>query len=67
MLIYSSYFSGDLEYFEWHWQTGAISLKRNLDKPIGYIFELRAVASDSGNPKQSTSIGKISDKIVFYK
>ena len=56
MLIYLSYFSGDLEYFEWHWQTGAISLKRNLDKPIGYIFELRAVASDSGNPKQSTAI-----------
>ena len=51
-----SNFSGDLEYFEWHWQTGAISLKRNLDKPIGYIFELRAVASDSGNPKQSTAI-----------
>ena len=45
-----------MEYFEWHWQTGAISLKRNLDKPIGYIFELRAVASDSGNPNQSTAI-----------
>ena len=45
-----------MEYFEWHFATGTISLKRSLDKPIGYIFELRAVASDSGNPKQSTAI-----------
>ena len=33
-----------------------VTLRKKLDKPIGYIFELRAVASDSGNPKQSTEI-----------
>ena len=27
-----------------------------MDKPVGYIFELMAEASDSGNPKQSTQI-----------
>ena len=47
---------GDIEYFEWHWQTGVVTLKRKLDKPIGYVFELKAVASDSGNPSQSTDI-----------
>ena len=33
-----------------------VTLKRKLDKPIGYIFELKAVASDSGNPKQEADI-----------
>ena len=33
-----------------------MTLNKKLDKPIGYIFELRAVARDSGNPKQQTSI-----------
>ena len=47
---------GDIEYFEWHWQTGVVTLKRKLDKPIGYVFELKAVASDSGNPSQYTDI-----------
>ena len=47
---------GDIEYFEWHWQTGVVTLKRKLDKPIGYVFELKAVASDSGSPPQSTEI-----------
>ena len=47
---------GDIEYFEWHRQTGVVTLKRNLDRPIGYVFELKAVASDSGNPPQSTEI-----------
>ena len=47
---------GDIEYFEWHFATGVVTLKRKLDKPIGYIFELKATAFDSGNPKQSTEI-----------
>lgn len=46
----------DLEYFEWHWKTGVVTLQRKLDKPIGYIFELKATASDSGNPSKSTVI-----------
>ena len=46
----------DIEYFEWHWQTGVISLKQKLDKPQGHVFELKAIASDNGNPKQSTEI-----------
>jgi hypothetical protein len=47
---------GDIEYFEWHYQTGVVTLKRKLDKPVGYIFELKATASDSGSPKMSTAI-----------
>ena len=46
----------DLEYFEWVWNTGVVSLKKKLDKPIGYIFELKATASDNGNPPMKTEI-----------
>ena len=47
---------GDIAYFDWHWQTGVVTLKKNLDKPIGYVFELKAVARDLGYPPQSTEI-----------
>ncbi len=46
----------DIEYFEWHYKTGVVKLKKKLDKPIGYIFELKANASDSGRPAMSTTI-----------
>ena len=46
----------DIEYFEYHWQTGVVKLKKKLDKPIGYVFELKAHAQDSGTPPKSTEI-----------
>ena len=46
----------DIEYFEYHWQTGVVKLKKTLDKPIGYVFELKAHAQDSGTPPKNTEI-----------
>ena len=46
----------DIEYFEYHWQTGVVKLKKKLDKPIGYVFELKAHAQDSGTPPKNTEI-----------
>jgi hypothetical protein len=47
---------GDITYFEWHNSTGAVTLKRWFDKPIGYKFELMATATDLGPKNVTTSI-----------
>ena len=49
-------FPNDIEYFQWDSQTGVVSLRRKLDKPIGHTFELKATASDGGRPPRSTPI-----------
>ena len=49
-------FPNDIEYFQWDSQTGVVSLRRKLDKPIGHTFELKATASDGGRPPRSTAI-----------
>jgi hypothetical protein len=46
----------DIEYFAWHYATGIVTLKKKLDKPLGYLFLLKATASDSGNPPRKTEI-----------
>ena len=46
----------DIEYFEWDSKTGVVLLKRELDKPKGHIFQLKATASDGGTPSKSTDM-----------
>ena len=46
----------DIEYFSWHYQTGIVTLKKKLDKPLGYMFVLKATASDSGKEPKTTEI-----------
>ncbi len=46
----------DLEYFKWHYQTGVVELNKKLDKPVNYIFQLKATASDNGSPPLSQTI-----------
>jgi hypothetical protein len=46
----------DLEYFKWHYQTGVVELNKKLDKPVSYVFQLKATASDGGSPPRSSTI-----------
>ncbi len=46
----------DIEYFRWDFKTGEVKLNKKLDKPINYVFQLLATASDSGNPPKSSSV-----------
>ena len=46
----------DLEYFKWDWQTGIVSLNQKLDKPVNYVFELKATATDGGTPPMDATI-----------
>ncbi len=46
----------DIDYFKCHYQTGVVTLNQKLDKPINYVFQLLATATDSGNPPKSSSI-----------
>ena len=46
----------DIEYFSWHYATGIVTLKKKLDKPLGFVFLLKATASDSGAPPRTTEI-----------
>ena len=45
----------DIEYFQWD-QTGEVTLNAKLDKPINYVFQLKATATDGGSPSQSSTI-----------
>ena len=47
---------GDIEYFKWDWKTGEVKLNKKLDKPINYVFQLQATASDSGSPPKKSTI-----------
>jgi hypothetical protein len=46
----------DIEYFSWHFLTGIVSLKKKLDKPLGYKFLLKVMASDSGEEQKTTEV-----------
>lgn len=46
----------DIEYFNWDYKTGEVKLNRVLDKPINYVFQLQATASDHGTPPRSSTI-----------
>ena len=46
----------DLEYFKWDYQTGVVSLNQKLDKPVNYVFELKATATDGGTPPMAATI-----------
>ena len=41
---------GDIDYFKYNEDTGAVQLARPIDKPTDHIFLLKASASDHGNP-----------------
>ncbi len=47
---------GDIEYFKWDWKTGEVKLNKKLDKPINYVFQLQATASDAGSPPRRSTI-----------
>ena len=46
----------DLEYFKWDYETGVVSLNQKLDKPVNYVFELKATATDGGTPPLAATI-----------
>ena len=49
-------YPNEIDYFSLNSETGVIKLNRVLDKPKGHTFELKATASDGGNPPKSTDI-----------
>ena len=54
----------DLEYFKWDYQTGVVSLNQKLDKPVNYVFELKATATDGGTPPMAAMPGQLCSTIL---
>ncbi|TRY62862.1 hypothetical protein TCAL_07709 [Tigriopus californicus] len=48
--------AGDIDYFKLNKLTGVVTLVNKLDKPVGYVFQFKATATDAGSPPENATI-----------